>query len=364
MRIYFFLIQIFLCLLFVNVNAQNNKYFDFTSNESICYCTPKKSTPQSILAIDNNWEILLNLVTPKTTKQLDSIGLKYTISQLRLLEDWSIIEIVNNNQYKTIVNIFDSIQTEQLRSYSMKYSKMLIPIIDNDIKELRGHLELTKKDKNAYTILFSYILDDKVWDYMKVSKLISEHLISIDRPFWSGDFWTLYPKRIFYCGTNSFSNNKYSFKVNWSENSIPNMIPFFSRWDLQNQIISDLYNNDKVSNQDAISVFKQFNVFDSIGNINVPLIFENRSDFVYNCSNLISDKIVKFVNTQIDIEEIKNKFGFADKSKALIALYHEMMWDILTILEKEGKISKPIAFSEPNKTNPFDISNLIIIVKK
>ena len=361
---YFFLIQIYLCLIFANINAQNKKHSDFASNESICFCTPKKSTPQNILTIDNNWEILLNLLTPKTTKQLDSIGLKYTISQLKLLDDWSIIETVNNNQYKAIINIFDSIQTEQLRSYSMKYSKMLIPIIDNDVEKLRAHLELAKKDKNTYTILFSYILDDKVWDYMKASTLIGENLITIDKPFWSGDFWTLYPKRLFYCGTNSFSNNKYSFKVNWSENSIPNMIPFFSRWDLQNQIINDLFNNDKVSNQDAINEFKKFNVFDSVGNINIPVILENNSDFVYNCSNVISDKIVKFVNSQIDLDEIKNKFGFANKSKALIALYHEMMWDILTILEKDGRISKPIAFKEPNKTHPFDISNLIILVKK
>ena len=71
--------------------SQNNLLKDFKNIESICYCNTTQSTPEAILKLDNNWEITYSLISPKTTMQLDSAGIKYTHSQLKLLEEWSII---------------------------------------------------------------------------------------------------------------------------------------------------------------------------------------------------------------------------------------------------------------------------------
>jgi hypothetical protein len=51
-------------------------------------------------------------------------------------------------------------------------------------------------------------------------------------------------------------------------------------------------------------------------------------------------------------------------SQMIIILYHEMMWDMLNILEQQNIITRPIAFKDPIKVQPKDISDLLIIIIK
>ena len=347
-----------------NVEGQEGSLNNIKENEIICYCVAQQSTPDFILSLDNNWELVLKLKHARTISQLDSLGIKYTLSQLQLLQQWSIITKTENGAYKTTINLFDSIQTKQLRDYSKELSKNIILQITPDIENLKLNLKQIDREKNIYTILFSYILDGKVWDDLENKKLILKNEISLDAPLWKGEFWSLYPKRDFSCGTNSISDSGYSIKVNWSENIIPKMIPFVSRFDLQEKILNDLISKGKVENEEAKNVFGPYNFFDKNGNFTVPIIKEENNNTTYKIAKAISEKVTSFIETQFDNSKLKKMFGFDNSSQMIIILYHEMMWDMLNILEQQNIITRPIAFKDPGKVQPKDISDLLIIIIK
>jgi hypothetical protein len=345
------------------VNGQDVSLNDLKQNDLHCYCSSKFGTPHSILNLDNNWDLVLLLRQPKTISQLDSLEIKYTQSQLKLLQQWGIITETENDFYKTVINIYDSVQTNQLRIYSMEISQKIIQQITPDIEYLKLNLNQIDREKNIYTVLFSYILDGKVWDDMVEKKLIPKNEITLDNPLWSGEFWTTYPKRDFFCGTNSISDAGYSIKVNWSEIAIRKMIPFFTRWDLLEKILNDLIVKGKVEDEEAKNVFESYNFFDRNGEFTVPVIKENDSNETFKIAKSISAKVVSVIENQFDSSKVKDTFGFNSYSQAIIILYHEMMWDVLNLLEQQNIISRPIAFKDPDKVQPGDISDLLIIVK-
>ncbi len=344
--------------------SQNNSLKDFKNIESICYCNTTQSTPDAIMKLDNNWEITLSLVTPKTTAQLDSAGIKYTYSQLKLLEQWSIISKSENEKYQTNIIVLDSIKTSELRKYSVKLSIKLTEIIRDDIIKLKNILKKIDREPNTYSIIFSYVLDGMVWDYLDTDSLLPNNEINVKKPFWAGEFWLLYPKRTFSCGTNSISDKGYSIKVNWSERAIPKMLPFVSRWDLLEKILNDLIAKDKVEDKESTEVFSAYNFFDKNGNFTVPVIVENNNNSIYKLSGEISAKVNSFLTANIDFSYLKKEFNFKNNSQSIIILYHEMLWDMLDILESEGLINKPKAFKDPENSKSSDISDLIIITKK
>ncbi len=355
----FNLILLIIFIFGTNTNAQNH---DFKLNENICYCVG--GSPLSIVKLDNNWELLLFLRQPKTTAKLDSLEIKYTHSQLKLLKQWNLIKDNVNDFYQTSIVILDSIKTESLRNYSKQLSLNLVNEIEPKVLELKSHLKSIKREKNIYSILFSYIIDGMIWKYMEKENLVDPREIALNKPNWNGEYWTLYPKRNFYCGTNSISDNGYSIKVNWSEEAIPKMIPFVTRFDLLGKILNDFIEKGKLDDEEAIDVFGKYNFFDNHGNFTVPIIIENDQDKVYTISKEISVSIISFIKSKIDLETLKMKLGFRDTSQTLIILYHEMIWDVMSTLENKKIIEKPIAFKYPKQTKPEDIGDIIILVKK
>jgi len=352
------------CVLSFNLNAQVNTINNYNSNEFICYCSTIGSTPKTVISLDNNWELLLLLREPMLIKQLDSLNVSYTLSQIQLLETWKLLRRNKDKTYETTIFIMDKKKSGDFRKYSNQLSNELVRIIKPDILQIIVLLKESNREANIYSILFSYILDGAVWDILEEKALISERELSIESPLWAGYFWSLFPKREFTCGTNSISDQGYSIKVNWAENAIPKMIPFVTRFDLQVQILKNLIDNEKVVDEESIDVFGPYNFFDRSGNFTVPVIVENDSNQLYIFSKNISKSVVRFLMEKVDFSKIKKEFGISDNPQAIVFLYHEMLWDILRNLEIEYIIEKPIPFRDPANTKPEDISSLSVIVKK
>ncbi len=354
--------RISLMLLIISLNYSNAQNTHIKSNENICYCTG--NSPLSTVKLDNNWELLLLLKQPKTLLQLDSLGVDYTVSQLRLMQHWNLLKKDSNGSYKTSIIMLDSIKSKKLRNYSKQLSIDLTKKIKPKVLELKSHLQEINREKSTYSILFSYIIDGMIWDYFENEKLINEKEISLDNPIWDGEFWTLHPKRDFSCGTNSISENGHSIKVNWTEDLIPKMFPFVSRWDLQEKILDDFINKGKLEDKEAYEVFSKFNLFDEDGGFTIPIIVENDENRIYAISKDISATITNYIKEYFEFESLKKEFSFKSNEQVVIILYHEMMWDILYSLENENIIEKPMAFKNPNRTKSEDIGDIVIFIKQ
>ncbi|MDH5413925.1 MAG: hypothetical protein OEW87_07300 [Flavobacteriaceae bacterium] len=355
--------KLILFLLCVNsyytIKAQSK---NFSSNEDICYCYG--ASPLSIVKLDNNWELLLLLKEIKTIAQIDSLGIEKTNSQLKLLEQWGLISKNEDKTYQTSIKLFDSIQSQKLRIQSLELSTKLSDIISPKVNELWHYLKKTGREKNAYSILFSYVIDGMIWEYLEEKKIINSRELGLDSSFWNGEYWVVYPRREFSCGTNTYSNGQgYNLKVNWSNGAIPKLIPFMTKAGLLIEIINDLNSNNKVSNQEAIEVFSKYNFFSGKGELSIPVIIKNSENDIFTISLEIVYLIEDFIINNLDLKSLKHDFGFENNSQAIIVIYHEMMWDILQILERKRIIEKPLILRNPENAEIKDVSDLLFFVK-
>jgi hypothetical protein len=57
-------------------------------------------------------------------------------------------------------------------------------------------------------------------------------------------------------------------------------------------------------------------------------------------------------------------FNFQNEEQAVIILYHEVMWNLLSIMEEKKLIEKPIIIKNPDKAEMKDAADLMYIIRK
>lgn len=326
------------------------------------YVEATKSTPHVIIELDNNGQILLACAAGKTLEQLKMEGIQFTQSQIRLLRDWRLLQ-KEGEVLKTTFPILNGTRSTRLRNMMNETASIIGQNLQKDITELASELLSMGREKSIYTILFSYVLDDLVWRIFENDSLIQKRKITIDKPFWSGILWAIYPPRDFSCGTNSISSKGVTLKINWSKAANKKINRLFADWDIFGQMFNELVEKGKVETEQAQKAFMRFNLVDSSGNFTIPVITENKDNRLYQISLDISQEVNKFVLQLIDLKEIRKEFDFPDEEHALVISYHELMWELLDFFEQQGHIKKPIAFENPDLAQLKDIGDLLIIVK-
>jgi hypothetical protein len=250
-----------------------------------------------------------------------------------------------------------------MRGEAKQNAEKLCELAKKDVISLASVLNELKREKNIYTILFSYVFDELVWRKFKELGYIQERDITAENPFWSGVIWAVYPPREFSCGTNKISDKGISLNINWTEKAIKNMLPFVSNWKNLLKMFDEYTEFGKVKDTEVRKVFDKFNLNDASGNFTVPIIIESKENTLYNDCNLLSEKLADNIFKFCNIKELSNEFDFSSDQEALVVFYHELMWEMLDYYEKNDVIKKPIAFSNPDESTPEDISDLVLIVR-
>ncbi|NIM20278.1 MAG: hypothetical protein GTO51_08610 [Candidatus Latescibacteria bacterium] len=326
----------------------------------IFYGSSTRSSPNIIMRLDNNAEILLACVSGRTQEGLKEAGFRFTESQLTLLEEWGLLES-DEDVLKTAFPVIDLEKAKILRAETKEHGYQLGHKIHKDLKALKEKLQPKKRLLNHYTILFSYVIDGLVWDLFEEKGLLGLKDITVENPFWTGMLWVIYPPRQFSCGTNTISHEDISLKINWSEATLPKMKALHSRKNIE-AFLNDYVDRGKIRNQDVIDAYVPLNILDRSGRITVPVIVEKRGDPLYEICLSISRNVVDYVMQEIDLTGMKHRLGLRDEGQALLIVYHELMWDMMDYLEAQGLTRKPNAFASPDRAQPKDIGDLVFIV--
>lgn len=331
--------------------------------EIIQYATVSGYGPQNIILFDNNGDILLASKAGTTEASLRSHGIAYTQSQLVLLESWRLLS-KDNDSLKSIVPILDSAETGTLRSYSKQIAAMVCDSTVALVRVLKQHLDEIKRSRNAYSIIFSYVVDGLVWRYLETEKLLTPRSIGGENPFWAGEVWALYRPRVFSCGTNTVSDQGISMNVNWSYASIPKMSPFVADFKNLSRLFDDYASSGRAVDTTARRVFSPFNLFNNRGEFTVPIITEVKSNKLYAVSLELSEAIVRILLTTLDVAFLRSGYNLRDAPQTLVIVYHEIMWDLMDAYESKGLLEKPVAFADPAHAVSSDISDLVFIVRR
>ncbi len=180
------------------------KSFDLSA-----FCSYNNFHPSEYLT-DNNWDILCAFVQSGSASKLDSLGIPYSKSQLRLLEVGDLL-MCNNENYTTKIHIFGKSETQQIRRQSKEFADSIFPIIEPEIKELISAYENSGYSRQTYSLVFSYLLDSYIWDDVRLGSPISCE----DHGTWTGAYWAMYESRNHdKIGTNGYG----PLMQNWTDN--------------------------------------------------------------------------------------------------------------------------------------------------
>jgi hypothetical protein len=136
--------------------------------------------------MDNNWEILLSCISEKTKDELRAEGISHKESQFLMLHVMRLLD-VNESRLKTVMPILGSKKMNSLRKKIRDLSLKLEPGLRGDVDAFKAELKKIGREESAYTILFSYILDELALNSLYEKGLIDGRLPSaVWRLAWEG----------------------------------------------------------------------------------------------------------------------------------------------------------------------------------
>lgn len=361
---------LFICLNHCDIpektRTNENYPADFAEYEFLRYSGGQEIfSPDKIASADNNWEILLFCLGGKTREKLQEREIGFTESQLMLLNAMGFLEFVEDAGTEKLVTTLPILGSSEKKALIQKVRDFAIefePEFRDDVARLKEILVKNGHEEYLFSILFSAVVDGIVWFPFRAQGFVKEFALDQDRPLFDGVYWGYYPKRHFRCGTNIALGDDVFMILNWSDGPGKKIQEVF-HWDNLYALRDEFLEHGRVTDEELKSELIPYGVVDGNGNFIVPIIEMNPDDQIFLTCQSMAAKIVGFMGKNLDLDKLQEEFGFADKEKAFVVVYHEWMWELMEHLDAQGIVRKPLAFSNPEKAGLEDIGKLFFIAR-
>ena len=301
--------------------------------------------PEDYVMPDNNWEILYNLRTPHTQTELREMGIKCSDSQLLLLEVGGLIS-KTKGKWKTTIPILDKEQTNSLRSLSKGIAESMYAKTKADFTSLTQTITDMGFKNNAFSLVFSYLLDGRMWTKLVLFEDVNNHTS------WSGCYWVLYePRNNLACGTNGFGEQNLILTYINSGIAPGNNI--------MDRCADEITKFGKITDTQLISQLKPYGLIDNNGNVLFPIIKKQQDSF-----HQITEKLVNSISTELknNCGSLTTRYGIDDEKVAMVILYHEVMWSLVDNLIQDKVISIPAIFKD-EKVNKNRLNEVLFFIE-
>ena len=345
----------FVAILIITASYSQKELKDY---EETYYVTFSGTHPGQIIHKGNNWDILVAFKNKGKLEKLNDLKIEYSQKQIDILCALNFLE-KKDDTYRTLVTILNENDTKEIRFFTKEIAVNISKLIKNDFLTLQNDLKQIGFENNTYSILFSNIMDNIVWDLFEQNNILPKKDITVEKPIWDGTIWFNYPKREFQCGTNSREIDNLVFATNWTDNSDISLKEIEKK-----SILNELISNSKISDNVLITSLKPYGICDDKGNILIPYFRQGTSSEIIKYSELIAETIYDYLLNNVNFTKINAKYNIQSNGDAIIIVYHDIMWDIMDIFEEDGLIKKPVAFSNPEKAVASDLKDLLIIYEK
>ena len=320
----------------------------YTSFDPTAFCAYNQFHPSQYFT-DNNWDILCAFVEPGPATKLDSLGITYNKSQLRLLEVGDLLSF-NNGIYSTSMPIFGKYETDTIRKQSRAFADSIFPTIEPEILQLITDIKKSGYARQTYSLVFSYLLDSYIWDNERLTspKDCENH------GTWRGAYWAMFDSRKHVkIGTNGYG----PVMQNWTD-SLGYWLSSNKLMSFAKEVIKSKGN--RIENQDVTDAIAGWGLTDENGNILIPVMRRNNNDNIdilcKSITNKLSNAIKDYCKTWYSAHHLSSE------RLGQIVFYHEVMWDLLDILESKDLISMPpiLKGEEVGKQHFGDICFIVI----
>lgn len=342
-RFSFSLVALFL-FLFSTIQAQT-EVRPYKQWEATQFVAVSGHQPEDYVLADNNWEIIYHLRTPHTKKELREMGIKCSDSQLLLLEVGGLIE-KTKGKWKSIFPILDQEQTDSLRSISKEIAKSMYAKTKADFVSLTQTIYEMGFENNALSLVFSYLLDGRMWTKLVMFDEINNHA------GWSGCYWVLYePRKGLSYGTNTFG------EMNLILTYLNSDIAPDSR--VMDDCADEISKYGKINSPQLISQLIPYGLTDNNGEIQFPIIKRQSDKF-----HQITERLVDAISSELknSCSGIISRYGISDEKTAMVILYHEVMWYLMENLVQDNVLHVPAIFKD-EKENKQRLNEVVFFIE-
>ena len=301
--------------------------------------------PSDYVTADNNWEITYNLRIPQTAGELRGKGIPCSDSQLMLLEVGGIIER-SGGKWHTAIPILDKKQTDSLRLFSKTVADDIYIKNKPDFIKLANIIKDTGWQANTLSLMFSYLLDGRMWTKLLLFDDAGKHTT------WSGCYWILYePRQGAKYGTNGYGEQ--DLCLTYIDSDIA------PSPDTMDECADEMRRNGKINDPALAKKLMKYGMVDAQGNALFPTI-RMKDDAFHQTVNRLTENISAALKGYCG--SMSSQFGIKEEAVATVALYHEVMWELMDKMEKDGIFTVP-GILKNNQKRGDGIGNLVFYVE-
>lgn len=275
-----------------------------------------RSTPHSVVAMDDNGALLYHARQGITLGQLEARGVSASQSQLALLQAYSLVTIDGDR----VTTAFPAIGPEvldPLRPRIRQLAADLVPRISTAVAAISTELRRRGHAGHDYTVVFGYAVDGLLWDRLRARGLAPTTELSIERPYWNGAFWAVYPPITGSAGVNEHAGTEATLVMVWTDPTSRAL------WDLARSEAGLALTNDPTAQTD------------------IPVLAASESDALHRHSMSIADTIAKTLRSDRQSQALLEAIPDADRHASVLIVAHELIWAIMEALVAAEQLQPP-----------------------
>jgi hypothetical protein len=282
-----------------------------------------RSTPHAVVAMDDNGALLYHARHGIILSQLEARGITPSQSQLALLNAYSLITI-DGDRISTTFPVVGSEVLGPLRPRIRRLAADLVPQISGEVDAISAELRRRGHTGHDYTVVFGHAVNGLLWDRLRAHGMAPSTELSIERPYWNGAFWAIYPPIEASAGVNELAGDKATLVMVWTDATSKAL------WNLARSAAGQTLMNDPTAQSD------------------IPVLAADEGDALHRHSLSIADIIAQSLRSGHHLlEAIPN----ANLHERTLILAHELIWDIMEALVETGHLKPPPALRNPDFTH-------------
>ena len=270
-----------------------------------------RTTPHAIVRLDDNGALLYQARNGVTPAELEARGITASQSQLKLLETYGLIT-VDGDRITTAFPVVGPEVLDSLRPRIRQLAADLADRISGDVQAITAELRRRGHAGHDYTVVFGHAVDGLLWDQLRVHDLVPSTELSIERPFWNGAFWAIYPPVAGGAGVNELTRDDATLIMVWTE-ATSGALWELARSEAMEQVLAD-----------------------PTGQTTIPVLVANKSDGLHRHSQNIAETIARAFTTDPQARALLEAIPNADPHQRTLILTHELIWDLMGALLAAG----------------------------
>jgi hypothetical protein len=275
-----------------------------------------RSTPHSVVAMDDNGALLYHARQGVALGRLAAHGITPSQSQLALLKAYGLIRI-DGDRVSTTFPVVGPEVLGPLRPRIRRLAVEVVPQIGGEVRAIASELRRRGHAGHDYAVVFGHAVDGLLWDRLRAHGMAPSTELSIERPYWNGAFWAIYPPVEDAAGVNELPGPGATLVVVWTDATVEALRAF------------------------AGSEAAQALMRDPTAQTDIPVLVADDGDALHRHSMSIADTIAQTLRSDAHARALLDAIPDADLQESTLILAHELIWDIMEALVTTGHLRPP-----------------------